>query len=83
MKKIDYKKLAKELKDKKHLEEKATALKQAKESNNLLEKCVLMREYTSPQSMDAEKIIKHDLQILDCLDNISGDGIKNKMYIRF
>ena len=79
MKKIDYKKIAKELKDKKHLEEKETALKQAKESTNLLEKCVLMRKFTSPQSMDAEKLIKNDLQIQNALDNKSGDGIKNNV----
>lgn len=77
MTKFDYKQIVKELKDKKYLEDKKNAIKQAQESDILLEKCVLMRVYTSPQSTDAEKIIKNDLEIKDPLDNISGDGIKN------
>lgn len=76
---IDYKQIVKELKEKKHLQEKENALLQAKKSKNLLEKCVLMRVYTSPQSTDAEKLIKSDLEIGDSLDNISGDGLKNNV----
>lgn len=48
-------------------------------SKDLLTKCVLAREYLSPQSTIIEKIVKKDLKILDALDEISGDGIKNNI----
>lgn len=77
MEKIDCIQIVKDLRDKKYLEEKKRAIKQAEEGTNLLEKCVLLRVYTSPQSTDAEKLIKKDLNIQNAGDNISGDGIKN------
>lgn len=46
-------------------------------SNNLLEKFVLLRRYTGPQSNVSEKIIKTDLQIDNPINNTSGDGHKN------
>lgn len=75
---IDYKKLIKELRLKSRVE-KDKALLQARNSDSLLEKCVLLRVYTSPQANDAEKLIMEDLEISACLDNISGDGTKNDL----
>ena len=53
------------------------ALKQAQNSNDLWEKCVLLREYTKPQQHKAEKLVREDLQISKPIDSISGDGQKN------
>lgn len=75
--KIDCRELAKDLINESNSEYKKHALKQAKESSDLWEKCVLLRKFTTPQSTDAEKLIRHDLKIEKSLDNISGDGIKN------
>lgn len=77
MKKNDCEEIVKGLRGNKYLEEKIEALEQAKASKDLWEKCVLLRVYTSPQSTDAEKIIKRDLEIKNAEDNNSGDGIKN------
>ena len=77
MGRIDCNEIAKELRDENRIEIKKKALKQAEESQDLWEKCVLLRKFTSPQSTDAEKLIKLNLEIDDALDNISGDGIKN------
>jgi hypothetical protein len=55
------------------------AIIQAKESENLWEKCLILRKFTSPQSTIAEKLIRHDLKIDKPLNNTSGDGIKNKI----
>ena len=63
----------------KFIEEKELAILQATESKDLWEVCVLLRVYTSPQSTDAEKIIKKNLQINNAKDNISGDGVKNEI----
>jgi hypothetical protein len=52
------------------------ALKQCEESNDLWEKCVLLKFFTSPQSNKAEEIIKKDLKIAHPVNNTSGDGNK-------
>jgi hypothetical protein len=77
MKKIDCEEIVKGLRGNKYLAEKVDAIEQAKKSKDLWEKCVLLRVYTSPQSTDAEKIIKRDLELKNAADNNSGDGIKN------
>lgn len=77
MKKIDCEQLVLKLRNNELQNEVVNALNQAKLTNNLWEKCVLLRFYTSPQSNVAEKIIKQDLLINDPPDNLSGDGIKN------
>jgi hypothetical protein len=77
MKSIDCIEIVKGLRANKFLEEKELAILQATESKDLWEVCVLLRVYTSPQSTDAEKIIKKNLQINNAKDNISGDGVKN------
>ena len=76
MLKIDCDKIAKDLRDENNIEIKKKAIKKAEESKDLWEKCVLLRKFTSPQSTEAEKLIKLDLDLKDALDNISGDGIK-------
>jgi hypothetical protein len=77
MKNIDCEEIVKGLRANKFFEEKESAIIQATTSKNLWEVCVLLRVYTSPQSTDAEKIIKKNLQINNAEDNISGDGVKN------
>lgn len=77
MEKINCNQIVEDLRDKKHLKEKKDAIKQAKDSKDLWEKCVLLRVYTSPQSTDAEKLIKSDLELSNALCNNSGDCIKN------
>jgi hypothetical protein len=77
MKNIDCEEVVKELRANKYFEEKQTAIRQAYSSNNLWEICVLLRVYTSPQSTDAEKIVKKNLEINNAEDNNSGDGVKN------
>ena len=54
-------------------------------SKNLLEKCILAREYTKPQSTIMEKIVKKNLEIQDSENELSGDGIKKgvKYEIKF
>lgn len=77
MTKIDCIKIVKEIRDNTILKEKKQALKQANESDDIWEKCVLLRAYTSPQATDAEKLIRNDLNIGPPLNNTSGDGCKN------
>ena len=43
----------------------------------LTEKCIYIRKYLPPQSVDIETIIKNDLGINKAKDNQSGDGCKN------
>src|SRR5690554_1760123 len=76
MDKIDYLKIVKDLRKNK-VNEKKKALIQAKESDDILEKCVLLRMYTTPQSTDAEKLLMNDLEISPPLNKVSGDGVKN------
>lgn len=79
MKVIDCVQLAKELINESSEDFAKKAIIQAKESENLWEKCLIFRKFTSPQSTDAEKLIRHDLKIDRPLNNTSGDGIKNKV----
>lgn len=79
MKVIDCVQLAKELINESSEDFSKKAIIQAKESENLWEKCLIFRKFTSPQSTDAEKLIRHDLKIDRPLNNTSGDGIKNKV----
>ena len=51
--------------------------KRIMESKTLLEKCILAREYLTPQSTIMENIIKQDLKINNKIDELSGDGNKN------
>jgi len=79
MKIIDCVQLAKDLINESSEDFAVKAIIQAKESNDLWEKCLIFRKFTSPQSTDAEKLIRHDLKIDKPLNNTSGDGIKNKV----
>jgi hypothetical protein len=79
MKVIDCVQLAKDLINESSEDFAAKAIIQAKESKDLWEKCLIFRKFTSPQSTDAEKLIRHDLKINKPLNNTSGDGIKNKV----
>lgn len=79
MKIIDYDQLAKDLLNESNIEFAKEAIGQAKESNDLREKCLIYRKYTSPQSTAAEELIRDDLKIDKPLDNTSGDGIKNNI----
>jgi hypothetical protein len=74
---IDCVEIAKGLINESNAEYTLSAMKQARESSNLWEKCVLLRKFTTPQSTDAEKLIRHDLKIEKPLNNTSGDGINN------
>ena len=47
------------------------------DANTLLEKCILNRERNSPNSDVFEKVIKHDLQLENAPDKMSGDASKN------
>ena len=60
-----------ETKDKKHI------LEKIKNAKTLTEKCILSREYLTPQSTDLENICKKDLDIGNALNSTSGDGHKN------
>ena len=60
-----------ETKDKKPI------LEQIRNEKTLTGKCILSREYLSPQSTDLQTICKKDLCIGDALDSTSGDGHKN------
>ena len=44
---------------------------------NLTQKCILAREYLTPQSTTFQDIIMNDLEIIKPIDEISGDGCKN------
>lgn len=46
-------------------------------AQTLLEKCILNREYSSPTSDVFEQVIKHDLQLENAPDKMSGDASKN------
>lgn len=76
MSKIDCNQIVNELREENNVEIKSKAIDQAKKSTDLWEKCVLLRKFTGPQSIEAEKIIKNDLKLEGALDNFSGDGIK-------
>jgi hypothetical protein len=75
--KIDCVEIVKGLINESNAEYTAQSLKQARDSKILWEKCVLLRKFTTPQSTDAEKLVRHDLKIERPLNNTSGDGIKN------
>ena len=77
MTKIDCIQIVKSIRSNKLVLEKQQAIKQAYESDDIWEKCVLFRKYTSPQSTDSEKLIRHDLNIGNPADTVSGDGMKN------
>lgn len=62
---------ARETKDKKHILEKITNEK------TLTGKCILSRQYLTPQSTDLETICKKELDIGNALNSTSGDGHKN------
>jgi hypothetical protein len=76
MVKLCYKKMVKQMRGEDQSIRKV-AIQQAYDSNNCLEKCVILRKYATPQSNEVEKLIKHDLEIDKPLDNYSGDGVKN------
>lgn len=52
-------------------------LKQIEMEKTLTGKCVLCRNYLSPQSIDFETLCKKDLKIDKSLNSTSGDGYKN------
>jgi len=60
-----------DLKDKKYI------LEQIKSTTTLTGKCILARNYLTPQSTDLEAICKKDLDIGNALNSTSGDGHKN------
>ena len=74
---INCKQIVKELINESSTTYKIEALKYAKKSTDLWKKCVILRKYTSPQSTEAEKLIRNDLKIGRAVDNVSGDGMKN------
>lgn len=77
MTKIDCIQIVESIRSNKLVLEKQQAIKQAYESDDIWEKCVLFRKYTSPQSTDSEKLIRHDFNIGNPADAVSGDGMKN------
>lgn len=77
MTKIDCIQIVQSIRSNKLVLEKQQAIKQAYESDYIWEKCVLFRKYTSPQSTDSEKLIRHDFNIGNPADAVSGDGMKN------
>lgn len=52
-------------------------IKRINECDKLIDKCILIRRYVSPQSNIMENMIKDDLGIDASPTNSSGDGIKN------
>lgn len=54
-------------------------LEKIKLETSLERKCILYREYCTPQSTSMESIILQDLQIGVPIDTSSGDGCKNKI----
>lgn len=74
---MDCKQIAKQLINESGKAYKLEALKYASQSTDLWEKCVILRKYTSPQSTEAEKLIRNYLKIGKPVDNTSGDGMKN------
>ena len=77
MMKIDCTEIVEGIRSNKLVLEKQQAIKQAYESNDIWEKCVLFRKYTSPQSTDAEKLLRNDFKIGKPVNTVSGDGMKN------
>jgi hypothetical protein len=75
--KIDCTQIVENIRSNKLVLEKKQAIKQAYESDDIWEKCVLFRKYTSPQSTDSEKLLRHDFNIGKPVDAVSGDGMKN------
>lgn len=75
---IYYKNLVSLLKEKDNYN-KEKILNKIYNSKTLTEKCILIRNYLSPQSTDMEKIIKTELKINNAIDNTSGDGMKNNI----
>ena len=59
--------------------QKTEILKKIQSAKNLTEKCILSRNFLSPQSTDFEKIIKKDLLIDTIPLGKQGDGIKNNL----
>lgn len=74
---IDCSQIVEEIRSNKLILEKNQAIKQAFESDDIWEKCVLLRKFTSPQSTDAEKLLRQDFEIGNPVDSVSGDGMKN------
>ena len=52
-------------------------IKKIQDCKSLTGKCILAREYLSPQSTLIQTIIKNDLDIGKKINNISGNGCKN------
>lgn len=57
--------------------DKKRILEQIKNEKTLTGKCILGRQYLTPQSTDLETICKEDLDIGNALNSTSGDGRKN------
>lgn len=76
MNKINFKNLVKLLKEKDNFN-KENILNKIYNSKTLTQKCILIRNYLSPQSTDMEKIIKKDLKLNNAVNNTSGDAEKN------
>ena len=55
-------------------------INQIKNQTTLTAKCVLARNYLSPQSTELEAICKQDLKISEPLNETSGDGRKNGIH---
>jgi hypothetical protein len=68
------------LKDKSYQNSKRTTILMTN-AKTLLEKCVLNREYSDRNSDTFERVIKHDLQLYDAPDKMSGDASKNGLNI--
>jgi len=57
--------------------DKKKILKKINNEETLTGKCIMAREYLSPQSTDMENLCKKDLGIGKSRNNMSGDGCKN------
>jgi len=61
----------------KDCKDKTKIVEMIKSETSLTRKCVLARNYLSPQSTDFETICKKDLNIDNAINSTSGDGHKN------
>lgn len=69
--------IVKNMRIKEDKKSKEKIIKKINECKNLTQKCVLVREYLTPQSTAFQNIIMSDLEISKPIDEISGDGCKN------
>ena len=74
---MDYKDLIKSERIKANKEKQKKILQRIEKTENLVEKCVWLRVYTTPQSTAGESIVKKNLKIDKAKDEVSGDGIKD------